>query len=446
MSPVPGKTLKALGLLALLLLGIGAAWVACNGPWADAAEAPVPAPLALAPPALAPQANAFFDQLGVRAPVGESSNAYGQRVWRGEREADSSALLVMPTLADWQCQPRAQDCIRRWRSAAPALRDAMTRSQEFGQRCAALSAGPAYEELLQSRQDSGPLAGQPFSAYPLPVFAGLAGCLHWFQVTAALAPDLREATEAWAQADRLRRQVAGGAKSLVSHAMAWAWSASQTQLLAQWLAQTPGARLDEAWLQPLPAHALAPATWIKAEAHFQRQFAADIGPHGQWLFGDEPNLLQRAFNRVNLGYLPHATQQLQDALWLSRLERLGERRGADLARQAPIDLADGDPSLWVQLHWRNTLGHILVDLGTPAFLTYFLRQADASMHPELLRVVVALNAQPAAARPAALTALPLPAEFRPQLRLEGDVLVCRGWQHAHEPDRAPPLRLPLKPA
>lgn len=440
------KTLKALGLSALLLLGIGAAWVASNGPWADAPDAPVPARLALAPPALAPQANAFFVQLGVRAPAGESPNAYGQRVWRGEREADSSALLVMPALAEWQCQPKAQDCIQRWRAAAPALRDAMTRSHEFGQRCAALAAGPSYEEVMQSRQDSGPLAGQPFGAYPLPVFAGLSGCLRWFQVTAALATDLRESTEAWTQADRLRRQVAGGAKSLISHVMVWAWSAAQAQMLAQWLAQTPGAALDEAWLRPLPAHVLAPATWFKAEAHFQRQFAADIGPHGQWLFGDEPNLLQRAFNRVNLGYLPHATQQLQDTVWLSRLERLGDRHGADLARQAHSHLADGDPSLWAQLHWRNTLGHVLVDVGTPAFLAYFLRQADTSMHPELLRAVVALNAQPTAARPAALAALPLPPEVRQQLQLEGGALVWRGWQHSHEPDRAPPLRLPLKPA
>lgn len=440
------KTLKALGLLVLLLLGIVAAWVASNGPWADDPVASVPPRLAPAPAALAPQANAFFDQLGVRAPAAEDPNAFGQRLWRGEPEAESSALLVMPASAEWQCQPKAQDCIERWRLVAPALRDAMARSHEFGQRCAALSARPAHEEVLHSRQASGPLADKPFGAYPLPVFAGLSGCLRWFQVTAALAPNMPEAHEAWTRADRLRRQVAAGSNSLISHAVAWAWSASQAQLLAQWLAQTPGAALDDAWLQPLPTTVLVPSTWIKAEAHFQRQMAADVGMPGRWIFDDEPNLLQRAFSRVSLGYLPNATQRLQDALWLSRLEQLGSLQGAALAGQARIDQAGSDPSLWAQLHWRNSLGHAVVDVGAAAFLGYFLRQADASVHPQLLRAVVALNAAPGAKRPAALAALPLSTEVRLQLRLEGGELVWRGWQHAHEPNRAPPLRLPLTPA
>lgn len=446
MRTVLRRSLKALGWLALALLLLAAAWVASNGPWADDADAPLPPQLAIAAPALLAQDNAFFDQLGLRAPAGESPNAYGQRVWRGEPEAPAEALLALPASADWHCQPKTQDCIRRWRSAAAELRDAMARAGEFGQRCQAVSTRAGYDEVLLSRQSSGPLADKPFGSYPLPLFAGVSACLRWFQISAALAPGLREAQHAWAQADGLRRQVAGGSRSLISHAMAWSWSASQTQLLAQWLAQTPGAALDEAWLQPLPARVLSPAAWILAEAHFQRQIAGDLGLQGQWMFDDEPKLLQRAMNQARLGQLPHATQRLLDSLWLSRLERLGALQGAALAQQAHADPAGVERPLWAQLHWRNSLGHLLVQIGTPAFLSYYLRQADASTHPALLRAAAALNAHPAADRPAALAAMPLPAELREQLRLETDALVWRGWQNAAEPDRAPPVRLPLKPA
>ena len=446
MRRVLRRTLKALGGLTLALLLVTAAWVASNGPWADDADAPLPAPLAVASPVTAPPQNAFFDQLGLRAPAGESPHAYGQRMWRGEPEAPAPEQLALPNSADWQCQPKAQDCIRRWRAAALPLREEMGRAREFGLRCQALSARQGYEEPLQSRQTSGPLADQPFGRYPLPMFAGLSSCLRWFQISAALSTDLRDAQDAWGRADSLRRRVAGGSQSLISQVMAWSWAASQTQLLAQWLAQTPGAVLDDAWLRPLPATVLQPATWMKAEAHFQRQFAADVGLHGQVMFDDEPNLLQRAMNRVNLGYLPHATQRLQDTLWLSRLERLGALQGAALAQQALSGQAEAEPSVWALLRWRNTVGHIAVEIGAPAFLSYFLRQADASMHPQLLQAVVALNARPAADRPAALAALPLSAELRQQLRLEGDALVWRGWQHTAEPARAVPVRLSLKPA
>lgn len=445
MRTVLRRTLKALGWLTLALLLLAAAWVASNGPWADDADAPLPPPLAVTSPAIAPQQNAFFDQLGLRAPAGESPNAYGQRVMRGEPEAPAQALLAVPTSGDWQCQPKAQDCIQRWRAAALPLREDMARTHEFGLRCLALSSRPGYEEQLLSRQTSGPLAGKPFASYPLPMFAGLSSCLRWFQVTAVLATDLREAQEAWDRADSVRRRVAAGSQSLISQVMAWSWAASQTQLLAQWLAQTPGATLDDAWLRPLPAAVLQPSTWIKAEAHFQRQIAGDVGQPGQWIFDDEPNVLQRAMNRINLGYLPHATQRLQDALWLSRLQQLGSLQGAALAQQARVGHAEEEPSLWALLHWRNTLGHAVVKIGSPAFLNYFMRQADASMHPQLLQAVVALNSRPAQDRPAVLAALPMPAELREQLRLDGDTLVWRGWQHAAEPGRAAPLRLPLKP-
>ncbi|RTL41950.1 MAG: hypothetical protein EKK53_12905 [Burkholderiales bacterium] len=439
------RTLKALGWLTLALLLVVAAWVASNGPWADDAGAPLPPQLAVTSPAIAPQHNAFFDQLGLRAPAGESPNVYGQRVMRGEPEAPAQALLALPTSAVWHCQPKTQDCIRLWRAAALPLHEEMARVREFGQRCLALSSRPGYDEQLMSRQTSGPLADKPFASYPLPIFAGLSSCLRWFQVTAALAADLRESQDAWGRADSLRRRVAGGSKSLISQAMAWSWAASQTQLLAQWLAQTPGATLDDAWLRPLPATVLEPSTWIKAEAHFQRQIAGDVGMPAQWIFDDEPNLLQRSMNRINLGYLPHATQRLQDALWLSRLQQLGSLQGAALAQQAPVRQAEEEPSLWTLLYWRNTLGHIVVKIGAPEFLRYFMSQADASAHPQLLQAVVALNARPPSDRPMALAALPLSAELREQLRLDGDTLVWRGWQHAVEPARAAPLRLPLKP-
>ena len=440
------RTLKALGLLALAVLALGGAWVASNGRWADDADAPMPEALRPAPVTLAPERNAFFNQAGLLAPEGVSPNAHGQRFWRGEVAEPEPARLSLPQSADWRCEPYREDCVARWRRAAAGLQAEMSASAAFGRRCHELLAVGGYEEVLQVVRTAGPLAAKPFSAYPLPMFAGVSGCLRWFQVSAVLASSVPVSAAHWTQADALLRLQAGGARSLISHAMAWAWARQQMLLLAQWLAAEPAAALDEAWLRPLPETSLRPRRWMVAEAFHQRQIAGDVAGEVLWRFDEGPNALQAWLNDTRLGYLPWATQRRLDVDWLERVQALGDLQGADLARQAEARLTEGQASTWAMLHWRNTLGQMLVEIATPAFRTYWLRQADATLYPEALRVTAALNGKPARARAAWLAAQDLPVALRGRISLEGDAVLLRGWQHAAEPDRAAPLRLPLRPA
>lgn len=442
------RTLLGLGSLTLLLLVLVAAWVVSNGRWADDAAAPVPTSLQPRPVMLAPERNAFFNQVGLRAPSGESANAYGQKVWRGEVQEASAGLLDMPKSADWNCKPADEDCVRRWRAAAGALRAEMAAAAEFGRRCDALLAVEGYQEPMVEMPVHGPLTNKWMADYPLPPFGPVMACMRWFQLGAVLAPDAAAARAGWAHADLLLRRVAGGVQTLIGHAVSWAWAKNQNLLLAQWLAQEPAATLDPTWLEPLPASSLQPRTWMVGEAHFQRQTTASLMSSGTWMFSDEPNALQSWANRVSLGYMPNATQRRLDEDWLKRIEAAGDLQGVELARQAAIALQQPDASIWARLRWRNTVGNVLADVAAPAFRSYFLKQADVLLYQQALRLAVALNSVAPAERAAWLARQPLAPELLARMRIEADALVVRSWQSQAEPEpsRAKPARFALRPA
>ncbi|WP_457389501.1 hypothetical protein [Roseateles sp. P5_E1] len=431
-----------LGPMALLLL-LGLAWLACNGRWADVDPQPVPSELLPQAVTLAPQENAFFDAQGLRAPQGEAPNAWGQRSWRGEVSGEAG-LLALPSGEDWNCNAAKEDCVARWRTAAAGLKAQMANASMFGERCKALAARPSFQEPAPVRRPRPP-GSASFEALALPQFGGVTHCMRWLQIEAVLAPDAQRAELSWTRADALLRLFASGSQTLLGQAVGWATAMRQQQLLVQWAARQPaGAVLPAAWRAPLPARLLQPRLWMAAESHFQRETVADLSAHGDQMFDMEPNPPQAWASRHSLGYLPQLTIQAMSAYWLADMRSFGHLQGPALARQVR-GKPEPDASWWRFLRWRNTVGHVLVEVGRPAFESYALRQADLVLSQAALDLSQQLNALPAAERPGWWQRQTLDTGVRERLSLEGDALTVRTWRGEVEAAHAAPLRFPLRP-
>jgi len=432
-----------LGPLGLLLL-VALAWLAFNGRWADAAPQPVPPELLPLAVTLAPADNAFFDGQGLRAPEGESPNAWGRRAWLGETSG-SDKLLVVPTGDDWSCRAGRDDCLARWRASAARLTAQMAGARTFGERCKALADKTAFQEPAPARRPR-PVDGKPYEAVPLPQFSPLTTCMRWLQVEAVLAPDVRQAEVAWTRADALLRLFSSGTQTLIGQAVAWSWVTRLQQLLAQWSAERPaGYVLPSAWQAPLPARLLRPRAWMAAESHWQRETTADLREHGEQMFSMDPGWLQSWAGRHSLGYLPELTAQQTAAYWLADLRLFGDLQGPALA-QAVRGKPETSPSWWDYLSWRNTVGHILVEVARPHYEAYALRQADLVLHQAALDLSQALNTVPAVDRAAWWARQALNAGLRERLSLEGDAVLIRTWRGETDKDYAAPVRFPLRPA
>lgn len=432
-----------LGLVGLLLL-LAAAWVACNGRWADADPRPVPPELVPQAVTLAPQENAFFDGQGLSAPDGESSNAWGQRVWRGEAD-ETAKLLALPAGEDWTCNATKVDCVARWRASAASLAAQMMQAKVFGERCKTLAARASFQEPAPFRLDQ-PTSDKAIGNMALPQFAPMSACMRWLQMEAVLAPDALRAREFWARADALLRLVAGGSQTLIGHAVVWSWATKHQVLLAQWAAREPPSDvLPAAWLAPLPARVLQPRVWMASESYFQREMMAELNEHREQLFSMEPNPLTAWAGRHSLGYLPELTVQALDAYWLADLRAYGHLQGPALVRQARSEFGRA-VSWWRFLHWRNTVGQILVEVGRPGFENFARRQADLVLYQAALDLSQRLNVVPAEERAGWWLRQPLDEDVRERLSLERDALVVRPWQSDSEPSRAAPVRFPLRPA
>lgn len=423
----------------LALLAVGAAWVASNGLWADAAPQPVPPALLPPPVTLAPEANAFFDTQGLRAPDGEDVNLWGQRAWRDG--ADPAAPLArMPSGKDWQCHAEAADCLTRWRAASAALAAQMADARTFGARCKALAARTDFHETLPPPRS--PAAdGSAGGAFPMAQFAPITTCVRWFQVEAVLAPDVTRAHAAWAQADALLRLLASGTQTLFGQAVTWTSASRHQLLLAQWAAQqAPGHALPEALLAPLPARLLQPRTWMAAESHWQREVLPELQ---HW--DTDLNAVQAWIARHSIGTLPELTRQSINARWAAAMQSHGDLQGAALASRKQADAEAPEPSLWQQLPWRNTLGEVLQHVAQQGYRGYGLRQADVVLYQAALGLSQRLNALPAAERAGGWTREPLDPGLRERMSLAGDALLIRPWHAQAKPERERTVRFPLRP-
>lgn len=432
-----------LGPLVVLLLLL-AAWIASNGRWADVAPRPVPPELQPQAVTLAPQDNAFFDMQGLWAPEGESPNAWGQRMWRGDAERGAT-LLAAPSGAEWDCKAGSIDCLAHWRASAATLTAQMTGSRTLGERCRALATRTAFQEPAPMRRARSEGA-KPFESLPLPQLSPVSNCMRWLHVEAVLAQDAQQAHAAWARADALLRLFASGSQTLIGQVIAWSWITRHQQLLAQWSAQQPaGHALPAAWLAPLPSRVLQPRVWMVAESHFQRESIADMREHGMQMFGTAPNSLQAFVGRYSLGYLPELTAQATEASWLADLRLYGHLQGPALVHAARSK-DEPDAPWWRSLHWRNTVGQILVEVGRPGFEQYTLRQADLVLYQAALDASQQLNAVPAAERADWWARQPLDASIRERLSLSGDAILVRTWRGETQAANATPVRFPLRPA
>lgn len=356
------KTWKALGWLALALLAVVLAWVASNGPWADAAPQASPPPLQQRPVTLAPERNGFVALQAMTAGGGAS--------W--------------PQGAVWDCPVRHEDCVGRWLADPAGVRAALQAAAPLGAGCDQVAQAEGYEELVPERPTEGPLATQPYASLPLPSFRSLGRCVTWFGLQAAVAPTPADALAALARADHLARRALAGSRSLIGTQVALA------ALERAWL-QAAGlvvaGRVDRRDLQgllaPLPPAALSPQLWVAHEARFVREVARDlVNPAfgcGSWLTAEGPRgWLDHLVCRYGVGLLPERTAQDSDARWAARLALLR-------ADGTPAcGLLDGPPwretgRFWPA--WRNTIGRSVLDVPGVDWGGYAARQLDL----ELLR-------------------------------------------------------------
>ena len=97
------------------------------------------------------------------------------------------------------------------------------------------------------------------------------------------------------------------------------------------------------------------------------------------------------------------------------------------------------------LHWRNPIGHILLNVARPQFHSYPLRQADLAVSQAALQFSQQLNEVPARDRAGWWARQALPAALRERLVLEADALVVLSWRAEVDPGEPARLRFPLRP-
>ncbi len=423
----------ALGPVALVLL-IGAAWVASNGPWADAAPVPVPPELQAQPVTLAPADNAFFDAQGLLAPEGETPNAWGQRSMARRAAAADAKLLTVPHGKDWECRSTQEDCVTRWRAAAATLAAQMAQARLFGERCRAFASRTGFQEPALVHVEA------------IPQFRPVTSCVRWLQVDAVLATDPQHARQSWAQADAVLRLLASGTQSLIGQAVTWATAVRHQVLLAQWAAQRPaGEALPAEWLAAWPARVLQPQVWMASESAYFRATISTVSKAPIEAVAPESGNPQWWGWLGRLGYLPELTRQASTAQWMADVRLFGHLEGPALAR-AVRGKPEPSGSWWSYVSWRNSIGHLMLVVARPMFDTYALRQADLVLAQQALQASQQLNAVPAAERAGWWARQPIDAGVRERLSLEPGALVVRTWQSETQPNEAQPLRFPLRPA
>ena len=364
-----GLGMKRIAAL-LLVLGLPLAWIANNGPWADAAARPTPPELQLRPVQVAPEANAF---VVLTAP----NEAAGDPRW--------------PEGPLWNCRPQGENCVARWLAEPAALREALQVAAPIGERCERAAQALAYEEVVAERPASGPAAAQPYANLPTPIVRGLNRCVAWFGMQAAASATPAEALGAAARADRLARMALAGSRSLIATQVA---ASAVEHAWLQAAALVAAGRFDRrelgGLLAPLPPAALSPRLWVSHEARFAREVTRDlvnpaIGCGSSTFASADRGWLDDLVCRFGLGLLPEQTAQDIDARWAARLA-LVPAEGP-----APCERLDDPPwretgRFWPA--WRNSIGRWLLDVPGVDWGVYAARQLDL----ELLRQTLAAQA------------------------------------------------------
>ncbi len=465
---------RALAGLLGLGVAVAAAWVASN--WGDAEPAPLPEPLRLAATQLPPGDNAFFALQGLFAAPGEDPVAAGRASWQDQlaQQARSRAelaaeverlkaqhrmaqtatattstpatpVLAVPSREPWACSNFGADCPTRQLADAERLAEQQAAAAPWGERCDLIAdAGQAYEEPV-------PETLRPHQA--LPPMQPLTACGQWFAADAVLAfaaGDLDATVTALQRGALFSQRVQAGSRSLIGQMVALRVQQRHLHTLAALAVRNPA--LAQAVLPLLaPAPAMLPLAQraLVYEAAFGRGALQEAAVScEQWAGGlDEtpseapwPERLRSRAEQAGcegrIGFHLQRTLQVAEARWLHMLDALGQgwQPGIDAAQHRHED----------GLYWRNTIGMLLLDVGSGSWGPYVARFADAELLHQAVALVVQGSAQGVAAseRAAWLAQQKVPAPHGPRLALRADglVLQARNWQaelpgHAFSQDR-----------
>lgn len=393
------RSLKALGWLALALLVVVLAWVASNGPWADATPRPTDPRLQVPPAQVAARDNGFVLLQALDAPMGADLVAAGQAALDG-RTPEAAGRLRWPAAALWECQPRREDCAARWLAQPAEVSAYLAATVEQGARCRQAGEALAFEEVPVERHAEGPLADVGFAALPWPRFAELTNCTRRFGLQALAARDPREAAAAMAEADRFARRALAGARSTIGVMIGLA-TVQRNWLLAADLVshQRLEATALGALLAPLPAEVLSPRRWIPSEARFGREVMRDLvdDRHNCRSNESEAAAVPRGWTdrlvcHVGLGFLLEQTVQDSDQRWLARLETL-PATGAAVCDT--LDTPAWRTPAEASLSWRNTVARWVLDVPGVDWSPYAARQLDLELLRQTLQARLQGQSPPA---------------------------------------------------
>jgi len=442
--PKPLKwVLRGFGGLLLGLVLLVLAWGLSNSPLADSAPRPRPAELEVHVRDIPAERNGFFIQIGLLAPSGEDPAVAGQRLWIAQHYAPGSGGLALPAGDLWDCDKGNEECTGLWFRRSSDMAHELAVHAEFVRRCVMLADAPDYEERLIPWGDGTHLE--------LPQYKTVMACNRVLRASLVLAAGRGQsaaALQAFDRADRLARLQLTGCHSLIGQAIAWAAARRNAQTAAALAAQHPElASALLARLPPLPPEVLSAAPWIAFESGFGQATidGMEAGCRRAIARKQFDAAADRLWCEYRIGLLPNATKQALDQQWLAI--RAVADRGMPAALQADASLPDLVPP-WAYLHWRNSIGGVLVDVARPQYAQYLAKQADV----ELLRTAAALALRmsvehvDAARRQTWLDAQSLPAPLRARLSLDAGALSVKPWL-ADVPGAAagpsPQIRLPL---
>ncbi len=195
-------------------------------------------------------------------------------------------------------------------------------------------------------------------------------------------------------------------------ARAWQCDAQTQDCVAVWTREEDGLR------------------WIQTEANFGREAVremacSDLGADPARIAPDDP-----LHCVPQIWAMPHATQHLLDEQWL---------RARTLADGGILALLAWDPDLmaarpWGLPVWRNSIGHMLVAVGSPGFTLYVRKQASLLLLNEAARLALAAGDVEPSKRAAWLTQQPMDARLRERLAIDGDHVVARVWEPVSSQD------------
>lgn len=438
-------TLKSLGLMVLVPALLVLAWVAFNNRWVDAAAQPVPERLQVAAATVPADRNIFFALIGIDE---DEPMAAGQAYWAAQQHEGKDGRTHKPwdSRAPWGCGSKPDTCLEQWMAQPEALGAQLQADTARGERCAALAAaGQDFEELMpETTANFG-----TFNASLSPHVSAASRCTRWLLASAVVTAQRGQAADSLQrlkQADRLVRMQLLGSHTLVSHAVAWNAARLQWLTIATLVARHPAWAAEQAdalaaVLQPLPEQALSAERWIAAESRSGRAAIASLsGDCTQSTPLEQASVTVRWWSCVmDKTYMPQATHHEADESWLRKLAQNDQN-----AKRAPHRPRFDDRDDGSAYRWRNTVGHILVQVGQASWNGYPKMQADVELLRQAAALAVLGAAVPAAERPTWLARQPIDADLRGRIQLgaNGRQLLVHSWQDTAD---APGVGVPLAP-